>query len=76
MECKGDSVEKVGSRSLKKNHLAVFDPQIDCGRLGFWIDPSRDMGGVFMAQVLPFVDPKALQAFYDFETAAYQTTSG
>jgi methyl acetate hydrolase len=42
----------------------------------FWIDPSRDMGGVFMAQVLPFVDPKTLQAFYDFETAAYQTTSG
>ena len=38
----------------------------------FWIDPSRDMGGVFMAQVLPFVDPKTLQAFYDFETAAYQ----
>ena len=30
MECKGDSVEKVGSRSLKKNDLAVFDPQIDC----------------------------------------------
>jgi len=42
----------------------------------FWIDPSRGMGGVFMAQVLPFVDPKTLQAFYDFETAAYQTTSG
>ena len=39
-------------------------------------DRSRDMGGVFMAQVLPFVDPKTLQAFYDFETAAYQTTSG
>ena len=37
MECKGDSVEKVGSRSLKKfrlDHHAVFDPQIDCGRLG------------------------------------------
>src|SRR4249919_3533662 len=32
-----DSVEKVGSRSLKKlrlDHHAVFDPQIDCGRLG------------------------------------------
>jgi hypothetical protein len=29
------SVEKVGSRSLKKfrlDHHAVFDPQIDCGR--------------------------------------------
>jgi len=42
----------------------------------FWIDPSKGMGGLFMAQVLPFVDPKTLQAFYDFETAAYQTTSG
>jgi CubicO group peptidase (beta-lactamase class C family) len=41
----------------------------------FWIDPSKGMGGVFMAQVLPFVDPKTLQAFYDFETAAYQATS-
>ena len=36
----------------------------------FWIDPST-MGGVFMAQVLPFVDPKTLQAFYDFEAAYY-----
>jgi hypothetical protein len=34
MECKGNPVEKVGSRSLKKTHLAVFDPRIDCGRLG------------------------------------------
>ncbi len=41
----------------------------------FWIDPSKGMGGVFMAQVLPFVDPKTLQAFYDFETAAYQASS-
>ncbi|WP_244470879.1 serine hydrolase domain-containing protein [Microvirga massiliensis] len=41
----------------------------------FWIDPSKGMGGVFMAQVLPFVDPKTLQAFYDFETAAYHATS-
>jgi CubicO group peptidase (beta-lactamase class C family) len=42
----------------------------------FWIDPSKGMGGLFMTQVLPFVDPKTLQAFYDFETAAYQATSG
>jgi methyl acetate hydrolase len=41
----------------------------------FWIDPSKGMGGVFMAQDLPFVDPKTLQAFYDFETAAYQASS-
>jgi len=41
----------------------------------FWIDPSKGIGGVFMSQVLPFVDPKTLQAFYDFETASYQTVS-
>ena len=41
----------------------------------FWIDPTKGMGGVFMAQVLPFVDPKTLQAFYGFETAVYQATS-
>ncbi|HYZ64393.1 MAG TPA: GntR family transcriptional regulator [Acetobacteraceae bacterium] len=35
----------------------------------FWIDLSKEMGGVFMAQVLPFVDAKTLQAFYDFEQA-------
>ena len=41
----------------------------------FWIDPSKGLGGVFMAQILPFVDPKTLQAFHDFETAAYQAKS-
>jgi methyl acetate hydrolase len=41
----------------------------------FWIDPSKGIGGVFMAQILPFVDPKTLQAFYDFETTAYHATS-
>jgi methyl acetate hydrolase len=41
----------------------------------FWIDPWKGMGGVFMAQVLPFVDPRTLKAFYDFESAAYQVTS-
>jgi len=41
----------------------------------FWIDPSKGIGGVFMSQVLPFVDPKTLQAFYDFETASYQAVS-
>lgn len=40
----------------------------------FWIDPSKGIGGVFMAQTLPFVDPRTLQAFYDFETATYQAT--
>ena len=33
----------------------------------FWIDPVNQVGGVFMSQLLPFVDTKTLQAFYDFE---------
>jgi methyl acetate hydrolase len=38
----------------------------------FWIDPTTDVGGVYLTQILPFVDEKALSVFYDFETAVYQ----
>ena len=41
----------------------------------FWIDPTKGIGGVFMAQTLPFVDGKTLQGFYDFEKAAYQASA-
>src|SRR3954447_15324823 len=41
----------------------------------YWIDPSKGIGGVFMAQVLPFVDARTLQGFYDFETATYQANA-
>ena len=37
----------------------------------FWIDPVNGIGGVHMAQVLPFVDARALANFYAFETAVY-----
>jgi methyl acetate hydrolase len=37
----------------------------------FWIDPVNKVGGVFMSQLLPFVDTKTIQAFYDFEAAYY-----
>jgi methyl acetate hydrolase len=37
----------------------------------FWIDPTNKVGGVFMSQLLPFVDTKTVQAFYDFEAAYY-----
>ena len=33
----------------------------------FWIDPTNQVGGVFMSQLLPFVDTRTIQAFYDFE---------
>jgi methyl acetate hydrolase len=38
----------------------------------FWIDPARQVTGVYAAQVLPFFDPKAVQTFEAFETAVYQ----
>jgi len=37
----------------------------------FWIDLENDIGGVYMSQLLPFVDEKVLQAFHDFESAYY-----
>ena len=39
----------------------------------FWIDLENDIGGVYMSQLLPFVDEKVLQAFHDFESAYYNT---
>jgi CubicO group peptidase (beta-lactamase class C family) len=41
----------------------------------FWIDPRAGLGGVYMTQVLPFVDERALGGFYDFEKAVYQTAA-
>ena len=37
----------------------------------FWIDPSRDISGVILMQVLPFCDPKCLGAFAAFESGVY-----
>src|SRR3954468_18441614 len=37
----------------------------------FWIDPSRDISGVILMQVLPFCDKKCLEAFAAFETGVY-----
>jgi methyl acetate hydrolase len=45
----------------------------------FWIDPSRDVTGVILMQMLPFVDHKCLEAFADFESGVYaglDTTTG
>ena len=41
------------------------------GNTYFWIDPKNAIAGVHMAQVLPFVDPKALALFYAFEKGVY-----
>jgi len=37
----------------------------------FWIDPVTGIGGVYLSQVLPFADKKALPLYYAFETAMY-----
>jgi CubicO group peptidase (beta-lactamase class C family) len=37
----------------------------------FWIDPARDVTGVILMQVLPFVDKKCLEAFAGFESGVY-----
>ena len=38
----------------------------------FWIDPTRDLGGVYATQIFPFADHKALPLFFEFEKAVYQ----
>jgi methyl acetate hydrolase len=37
----------------------------------FWIDPSRDVAGVILMQLLPFADKKCLEAFAGFERGVY-----
>jgi len=37
----------------------------------FWIDPSRDVAGVILMQLLPFADGKCLEAFAGFERGIY-----
>ncbi|MBR0794082.1 beta-lactamase family protein [Bradyrhizobium jicamae] len=37
----------------------------------FWIDPARDVAGVILMQLLPFVDSKCLEAFAGFERGVY-----
>jgi methyl acetate hydrolase len=39
----------------------------------FWIDPRTELGGVYLTQILPFVDEKALAGFQEFETAVYRS---
>src|SRR6266699_3118879 len=37
----------------------------------YWIDPSRDVTGVILMQLLPFADHKCLEAFAGFERGVY-----
>ena len=37
----------------------------------YWIDPARDVTGVILMQLLPFVDKNCLEAFAGFERGVY-----
>jgi methyl acetate hydrolase len=37
----------------------------------FWIDPMRKITGVLLTQILPFVDPKVIELYTNFERAIY-----
>ncbi|MBI1250313.1 MAG: serine hydrolase [Alphaproteobacteria bacterium] len=37
----------------------------------YWIDPATGVCGVFLAQLVPFADDRAIAAYLDFETAVY-----
>jgi CubicO group peptidase (beta-lactamase class C family) len=37
----------------------------------YWIDPSRNVAGVILMQLLPFADAKCLEAFAGFERGIY-----
>jgi methyl acetate hydrolase len=37
----------------------------------YWIDPVKQVAGVYATQILPFFDAKAVQTFAAFETAVY-----
>ncbi|HTT36481.1 MAG TPA: serine hydrolase domain-containing protein [Burkholderiales bacterium] len=39
----------------------------------FWIDQSTGVAGVYMTQILPFADAKALPLFYAFEKTVYKS---
>ena len=39
----------------------------------YWIDPAKGVGGVWLTQVLPFVDEKAIPAYFAFERAVYES---
>jgi methyl acetate hydrolase len=38
----------------------------------FWIDPTRQVTGVYLTQILPFFDHKTIELFREYETAVYQ----
>ncbi len=42
----------------------------------FWFDPTHDLAGILMTQLLPFLDADFMSAFATFEQLAYQEITG
>jgi methyl acetate hydrolase len=42
----------------------------------YWIDPTRNVGGVILTQLFPFADNKVLELFGGFERAIYDRLDG
>ena len=38
----------------------------------FWFDPKKDIAAVIMTQSLPFVEPRFMQLYADYERAVYE----
>jgi methyl acetate hydrolase len=38
----------------------------------YWIDPKNGLAGVFITQIVPFFDPRAIRVFRAFETEVYR----
>jgi methyl acetate hydrolase len=41
----------------------------------FWVDPSKQVAGVILTQILPFVDPRVLSLYGKFESGVYKALS-
>jgi CubicO group peptidase (beta-lactamase class C family) len=41
----------------------------------FWLDPTRQVAGVILTQSLPFVDPKVMALYGQFESGLYKALS-
>jgi methyl acetate hydrolase len=39
----------------------------------YWLDPSQNVGGVILTQILPFIDPNVMQLYTTFERGVYQS---
>jgi methyl acetate hydrolase len=41
----------------------------------FWVDPSKQVAGVILKQIPPFVDPHVLGLYTKFESGVYKALS-